>query len=60
LLRAVGEQSRGLRLGLDALRGDRQIQAFAEADNGAHEHFAFAAGRKLLEEAPIDLELVEP
>jgi len=41
VMRAVLKGRRRLRLGFDALGRDGQIEAFAEADNGAHENFRF-------------------
>ena len=59
-MHAMSKGSQGLRLGLDPLDRNRQIQAFAKADNCANENGTFAAGDEFLDKASINFELVKP
>src|SRR3977135_4382137 len=59
LVRAVPKCRRRLRVSLDPLRRDGKIEAAAEADDCAHKNIAFGANAKSLDEASINLELVE-
>jgi hypothetical protein len=59
LVAAFRAQQRQLLGGLDAFRGRRYSETPAESGNGAHDRHRFAAGRKLADKGPVDLDLVE-
>ena len=59
LVAAFRAQQRQLLGGLDAFRGRRYSETPAESGNGAHDRHQFAAGRKLADKGPVDLDLVE-
>src|SRR5579872_1041083 len=59
LIDAVLQDRCGLRLGLHAFRRDRQIESATQAHHGADEYRALAGHDQFLDEALVDLELVE-
>src|SRR5439155_5353316 len=56
---AFGPEAAQLGFGLDALGGDDDAEAFAEADDGTDDRLRLAVGAEIADEGLIDLDLVE-